>query len=134
MYAEKETMGSVEVYDYKKMQWGPNVPDFKKRINHFEDISTGRVRPDYKGWYIVGSGNQHRAEPPSKELHPIAQLVTPVAQAIEMAKSELKREHDDTPKKSKSIRMQQMYPLPEKRTRHSKVRPKRQKLGTQYDE
>lgn len=118
----------------KKMQWVPYVPDFNKWINHFEDISAGRVRPDYKGRYIVGSGTQHRAEPPSKELHPTVQLVTPVAQAIEMAKSELKREHDEPPKKLKSIRMQQMYPLTGKRARHSKVRPKRQKLSTQFDD
>lgn len=97
-----------------------------KWINHFEDISAFR--------YIVGSETQHRAEPPSKKLHPTVQLVTPVAQAIEMAKSKLKREHDDPPRKSKSIRRQHMYPLPEKHTRHSKVRPKRQKLSTQFDE
>lgn len=116
------------------MQWVPYVPDFMKWINHFEDISAVRVRPDYTGRYIVGSETQHRAEPPSKELHPTVQLVTPVAQAIEIAKLELKREHDDPPRKSKSMRRQQMYPLPEKHARHSKVRPKRQKLSTQFDE
>lgn len=55
VFAEKETMGSVEVYDYDKMQWVPYVPDFNKWIKHFEDISAGRVRPDYKGGTLWGA-------------------------------------------------------------------------------
>lgn len=36
-------MGSVEVYDYKKMQWVPYIPNIDKWVRHFEDISAGRV-------------------------------------------------------------------------------------------
>lgn len=134
MFAEKENMGSVEVYDYDKMQWVPYVPDFNKWIKHFEDISAGRVRPDYKGRYIVGSGSQHRHETPSRDHHPFVKLVTPVAQAIEMAKSELERENDNSsPKKRKFIRKREMY-RPPGRPANSKPRTKKPKLTTQFDD
>lgn len=79
-------MGSIEVYDYKRKQWVPYVPDYKKWEQHFADVSEGRVYPDHKGRYIVGSGSRLRSDTPKLEL------VTPVAQTIEMAKSELKRQ------------------------------------------
>ena len=85
-------MGSVEVYDPQKGQWVPYVPDYEKWIQHFKDISEGRVRPDHKGRYIVGSGSRSR-DPPTKQIEqPKVTLVTPVAQALEMTKSQLKRE------------------------------------------
>lgn len=34
----------------------PYIPNIDKWVRHFEDISAGRVRPGYKGCYIVGSG------------------------------------------------------------------------------
>ena len=86
-------MGSIEVYDSKQGRWVPYVPDFKKWEQHFRDISEGRVRPDHKGRYIVGSGSKDRissANPANQEVK--VELVTPVAHAVEMAKSELKRE------------------------------------------
>lgn len=86
------TMGSIEIYDAKKGQWVPYVPDFKKWEQHFIDISEGRVRPDHKGRYIVGSGTRNRIPSPKPVDLPKVTLVTPVAQAIEMAKSELKRQ------------------------------------------
>lgn len=52
------------------------------------DISEGRVRPDHKGRYIVGSGSINKVAPKQVEQP----KVTPVAQAVEIAKSELKRE------------------------------------------
>lgn len=76
-------MGSLEVYDYKSQAWVPYIPDLKKWQQHFTDISEGRARPDHKGRYIVGSGARWKTETPKVEL------VTPVAQTIEMAKSEL---------------------------------------------
>lgn len=76
-------MGSIEVYDHKTQRWMPYVPDHKKWEQHFSDLSEGRVRPDHKGRYIVGSGTQWRSETPQ------VQLVTPLAQTLEMAKSEL---------------------------------------------
>lgn len=39
-------MGSIEVYDAKQAKWVPYVPDYEKWIQHFKDISEGRVRPD----------------------------------------------------------------------------------------
>ena len=85
-------MGSIEVYDTTKGQWVPYVPDYEKWIQHFKDISEGRVRPDHKGRYIVGSGSRSR-DPPTKQIEqPKVTLVTPVAQALEMTKSQLKRE------------------------------------------
>lgn len=83
MFAREETMGSVEVYDFNKMQWVPYVPDFNKWIRHFEDISAGRVHLDFKGRYIVGSGSRHRTDSPTRQQEPNVKLVTPVAQAIE---------------------------------------------------
>lgn len=77
-------MGSIEVYDHKSQRWIQYVPDHRKWEQHFSDLSAGRVRPDHKGRYIVGSGARWRPETTLK-----VQLVTPVAQTLEMAKSEL---------------------------------------------
>jgi hypothetical protein len=134
VFAERETMGSIEVYDYKKMQWVPYVPDFNKWISHFEDISAGRVHPDYKGRYIVGSGAQHRVQPPSEEKQPSVQLVTPVAQAIEMARSELKRENQNAARKPIRKRPAAVYPPPGKRAKKSRQKALIPKLSTQFDD
>ena len=83
-------MGSIEIYDFKQRQWIPYVPDHQKWKQHFIDVSEGRVRPDHRGRYIVGSGARWRKTTYMES--PKVELVTPVAQAIEMAKSELKRE------------------------------------------
>jgi hypothetical protein len=87
-------MGSIEVYDFKEKKWVPYVPDFAKWERHFKDISEGRVRPDHKGRYIVGSGSRSSTR---ETTQPTIKLVTPVAQAIEMAKSDLKREKQRAP-------------------------------------
>jgi hypothetical protein len=85
-------MGSIEIYDTTKGQWVPYVPDYEKWIQNFRDISEGRVRPDHKGRYIVGSGSRSR-DPPTKLIdQPKVALVIPVAQALEMTKLQLKRE------------------------------------------
>ena len=55
------------------------------------DISEGRVRPDHKGRYILGSGSRNRAPPKKLDDYFKVELVTPTAHAVEMAKSELKR-------------------------------------------
>ena len=59
----------------------------------------GFVEPDYLGRYIVGSGEKHRGlkEMEAKQIEnqrPVVNLVTPVAQATEMARSEVKRERE----------------------------------------
>jgi hypothetical protein len=87
-------MGSIEVYDVKEKKWVPYVPDFAKWERHFKDISEGRVRPDHKGRYIVGSGSRSST---TETRQPTVKLVTPVAQAIEMAKSDLEREKHRAP-------------------------------------
>ena len=90
-------MGSIEIYDARQGKWVPYVPDFKKWEQHFIDISEGRVRPDHKGRYIVGSGSVNRIPTTHTAVPPLKlNLVTPVAQAIEMAKSELQREEKQT--------------------------------------
>ena len=50
-----------------------------------------------QGHYIVGSGQKYREviEMRQKEK-PVVNLVTPVAQALEMAKSELKRKGENS--------------------------------------
>ena len=85
-------MGSVEVYDYKRQEWVPYVPDYEKWYQHFKDLRDGYVRPDHLGRYIVGSGYKQRRMKEEEENRPVVQLVTPVAQALEMAKSDLQRE------------------------------------------
>ena len=88
-------MGSIQVYDTNLHKWVPYVQDVDKWVRHFEDIQAGRVRPDHKGRYIVGRESRTKQETNHPERNADllkVNLVTPVAQAIEMAKSELKRE------------------------------------------
>ena len=84
-------MGSIEVYDYQQQKWVPYVPDPEAWYQHFKDLRDGYVQPDHKGRYIVGSGAKHR-KLKEMEKRPVVNLVTPVAQANEIAKSEVDRE------------------------------------------
>ena len=61
------------------------------------DVRDGYAERDSQGHYIVGSGRKYRElkEMRQKE-NPVVNLVTPVAQALEMAKSELKRKGEDS--------------------------------------
>ena len=59
----------------------------------------GLGEPDYLGRYIVGNGEKHRRlkEMEAKQIdnqRPVVNLVSPVAQATEMARSEIKRERE----------------------------------------
>lgn len=84
-------MDSIEIYDYKQSKWIPYVPDHKKWGKHFvEKNSEGKMQPDHKGRYIVGSGSRWR--PATDPDTPKVELLTSVAQAIEMAKSKPRRE------------------------------------------
>ena len=63
------------------------------------------VEPDYLGRYIVGSGEKHRhiKEMEAKHIEkqkPVVNLVSPVAQATEMARSEIKREREMAKRKT----------------------------------
>ena len=100
-------MGSVEVYDVKQQKWVPYIPDYDKWYQHFKDLSDGHVQPDHMGRYIVGSGRKNKklkeleAQERQKEIEmreqqtPIVKLVSPVAQAVEMAKSEVERKRKE---------------------------------------
>ena len=85
-------MGTRLVYDYQQQKWIPYVSDPDKWYQHLLDVRDGYAECDSQGPYIVGSGRKYRElkEMRQKEK-PVVNLVTPVAQALEMAKSELKR-------------------------------------------
>ena len=84
-------MGTRLVYDYQQQKWIPYVSDPDKWYQHLLDVRDGYAERDSQGHYIVGSGRKYRElkEMRQKE-NPVVNLVTPVAQALEMAKSELK--------------------------------------------
>ena len=90
-------MGTREVYDYEQQKWVPYVSDPDKLYQHLLDMRDGLVEPDYLGRYIVGSGEKHRClkvmeAKQIEKQRPVVNLVSPVAQATEMARSEIKRE------------------------------------------
>ena len=92
-------MGTREVYDYEQQKWVPFVSDPDKWYQHLLDMRNGLVEPDYLGRCIVGSGEKHRhlKEMEAKQIEklgPVVNLVSPVAQATEMARSEIKRERE----------------------------------------
>ena len=63
------------------------------------DMRNGLLEPDYLGRYIVGIGEKHRRHKvmETKQIEnqrPVVNLVSPVAQASEMARSEVKRERE----------------------------------------
>ena len=67
----------------------------------------GLVEPDYLGRYIVGSGEKHsrHKEMEAKQIEkqrPVVNLVSPVAQATEMARSEIKRERKKEKRRKKA--------------------------------
>ena len=90
-------MGTWLVYDYQQQKWIPYVSDPDKWYQHLLDVRDGYAERDSQGHYIVGSGRKYRElkEMRQKE-NPVVNLVTPVAQALEMAKSELKRKGEDS--------------------------------------
>ena len=97
-YILKE-MGTREVYDYEQQKWVPYVSDQDKWYQHLLDMRDGLVERDYLGCNIVGSGEKHRRhkEMEAKQIEnqrPVVNLVSPVAQATEMARSEVKRERE----------------------------------------
>ena len=84
------------MYDYQQQKWVPNVSDPDKCYQHLLDVRDGYAKRDIQGRYVIGSGQKYRdlKEMRQKEK-PAVNLVTPVAQAVEMAKSELKRKQED---------------------------------------
>ena len=92
-------MGTREVYDYKQQKWVPYVSGPDKWYQHLLGIRDGLVEPDYLGRYIMGNGEKHRRlkEMEAKQIEKqrlVVNFVSPVAQATEMARSEVKRERE----------------------------------------
>ena len=96
-------MGSRLVYDYQQQKWILYVSDPDKWYQHLLDVRDGYAECDSQGHYIVGSGRKYRELKEMKSLEskmetqrPVFNLVSPVAQATEMATSELKRKGEDS--------------------------------------
>ena len=106
-------MGSIEVYDYQQQKWVPYIGDPEQWYQHFKDLRDGYVTPDNRGRYIVGSGNSQKrvqmletklkeAKQKLKETENkleyaqrhVVNMVSPVAQANEIAQSEVQRLQD----------------------------------------
>ena len=99
-------MGSIESFDFKQKKWTPYVPDYAKWKQHFRDIQDGYVKPDHMGRYVVGSGKHLRAKTENEKISqqtPKVKFVTPIAQALEIAKSELRREQASEQSKNESF-------------------------------
>ena len=90
-------MGTRLVYDYQQQKWIPYVSDPDKWYQHLLDVRDGYAECDSQGHYIAGSGRKYRElKKMTQKEKPVVNLVTPVAQALEMAKSELKRKVEDS--------------------------------------
>ena len=68
-----------------------------KWYQHLLDVRDGYAERDRQGRYIVSSGRKYRELKEMRQNEkPVVNLVTPVAQALEMAKSELKRKRENS--------------------------------------
>ena len=87
-------MGTRLIYDYQQQKWIPYVSVPDKWYQPLLDVRDGYAERDSQGLYIVGSGRKYRElkEMRQKEK-PVVNLV---AQALEMAKSELKRKGENS--------------------------------------
>jgi hypothetical protein len=74
-------MTSIREEDY--------VCDIEKWKKHFHDMAKGKLRPDRNGDYHVAPLRREEAK---KREEPQIQMVTPIAAAVERAKSELSQE------------------------------------------
>ena len=115
-------MGSIEVFDYKQQKWVPSNPDPEKVYQHFKDLRDGYVFPDHRGRYVIGSGTRYRKlKEAETDRAPVVKLVTPVAQATEIAKSEIRRKNaEESPiaKKRKKTKVND-----EKKRKYTKYNP-----------
>ena len=96
-------MGSIIVYDYKLHKWVPYVSDPNKWYQLILDLRNGYVQPDHLGRYMVGSGTKYRKLKEIEDQKRVVNLVSPIAQATEMAQSKMKRERkkEDSKKRNK---------------------------------
>ena len=95
---------------------GSQVSDPDKWYQHLLDLCDRYVQPDHQGGYIVGSGTKYRhlkeMESLKREMedqHIVVNLVSPVAQATEMAKSKIKREREMVERKTSPLRRRRFY-------------------------
>ena len=91
-FIQTVNMGSIEVYDTKLRK--SYEPDYEKCCRQVKDMSEGYVEYDPMGQYVVGCGTRHRRlndmeAQIQQQQQPVINLVTPVAQRLERAKSEL---------------------------------------------
>ena len=88
-------MGTRLVYDYQQQNWIPYVSDPESWYQHPLDVIDGYAERDSQGRYVMGSGKKYRElkEMRQKEK-PAVNLVTSIAQALEMAKSDLKQKRE----------------------------------------
>ena len=94
---QSKEMGTREVYDYQQQKWVPYVSDPDKWYQHLLDVRDGYAEGDSQGCYVMGSGWKYRELKEMRQKEKThSDLVTPVAQASEMAKSELKRKREDS--------------------------------------
>ena len=124
-------MGSIEIFDSKQMRWIPYIPDYDKWKQHFQDIHNGYVKPDHIGRYIVGSGRKYRPTTEVKAQQPQVKFVTPIAQALEIAKSELQRENFKRRKNNRDERVKNVKKRKNTETGSTKPRYTR---TIQYDD
>lgn len=73
------------------------VDDIEKWKKHFLLMSEGKIKPNDRGKYFVNSQSGG-----ANSNEPRIQFVTPIAQAIELAKSQLKEEETGAYKKKKN--------------------------------
>lgn len=70
---------TTHVYDYKTRKWVPYVADVNKYKTYFVAMSEGRVKP-----------GRHIIKPPKTAPEEPLKIVSPTAQALEMAKETVK--------------------------------------------
>ena len=94
---QSKEMGTREVYDIQQQKWVPYISDPDKWYQHLLEVRHGLAERDSQDHYMVGSGRKYRElkEMRQKEK-PVLNMVTPVAQVLEMAKSELKQKREDS--------------------------------------
>ena len=92
---QSKEMGTRAVYDCQQQKWVPYVFNHDKWYQHLLDVRDGYA--ERAGRYYVGSGRKYRELKEMRQNEkPVVNLVTPVAQTLEMAKSELKRKREDS--------------------------------------
>ena len=82
---------------YTRLQLPTAEVDSDKWYQHLLDVRDGYAERDSQGHYIVGSGRKYRElKEMRQKKKTVANLVTPVAQALEIAKLELKRKGENS--------------------------------------